>query len=570
MVDTRTRKTATIATEVESEPDIPMMSLNFETPEEIQRIVLEADGLQEETPAPEEATKKKRKPREDIHTSDVWTHFKRGPKGADGFLMATCNYCGMKYKQRNRKSTFSGNATATGANPAVWVFDQARSRKNLGKMVIAHEYLFNCATHHYFKVFVSDLQPLFKIVSRTTIRADCLSIYEEEKVALYQFFSKLDCRFSFTSDLWTCKGRDRGFMALTCHYIDDAWNLRKKLISFTALPSPHTGKHIAQAIHDQLVLWNLDKKAFSLELDNSTANDACITVLFATTPIQKDLHISGAMFHQRCACHILNLIVQDGLNVLNNEIANIRETMKYIRHSQARMEKFSLAASQVGASNKKLAWDVQTRWNSTYLMLELALELREAINRYATLDKRYTSNPSEQEWERVKMGLEMFYKWDKYWKDENIILAIACVLDPRCKLEVVEYYIEQMYPEECDTFMSNMNICMNQLFKESSSSSAVVSDTRAGMRERLRVKKSTEPGLKSEIEEYLAQPLDDSSIDDHFDILSWWKLKSPKYHVLARLAREIFAIPISTVASKSTFSTSGRTLHQGRSVGVVS
>ncbi|KAJ4731091.1 hypothetical protein LUZ62_012288, partial [Rhynchospora pubera] len=359
--------------------------LNFETPEEIRRIELEADGRQAdgpqadvpqgETPAPEEATKKKRKPREDIHTSDVWAHFKRGPKGADGFLTATCNYCGMKYKQGNRRSTsclwhhfnkgckevprskrlkpdtlqkllHAGKATTAGANPAVWVFDQARSRKNLGKMVIAHEYPFNCATHHYFKVFVSDLQPLFKMVSRTTIRADCLSIYEEEKVALYQFFSKLDCRFSFTSDLWTSKGRDRGFMALTCHYIDDAWNLRKRLISFTALPSPHTGKHIAQAIHDQLVLWNLDKKAFSLVLDNSSANDSCINVLFATTPIQKDLPISGAMFHQRCACHILNLIVQDGLDVLKKEIANIRETMKYIRHSQARMEKFSLAASQ--------------------------------------------------------------------------------------------------------------------------------------------------------------------------------------------------------------------------------
>ncbi|KAJ4819010.1 Zinc finger BED domain-containing protein DAYSLEEPER [Rhynchospora pubera] len=651
--------------------------LNFETPEQIQRIMLEADGPQAdapqadgpqvETPSPEKTIKKRKRkgPREDNHISEVWSHFTRGPKDDNGSLDATCNYCGKKYKQGNQRSTSSlwhhfergckkvprskrvkpdamqtllqaGKATTAGPNPTVWKFDQARSRKNFGKMVIAHDYPFNCATHHYLKVFASDLQPLFKMVSRTTVRADCLSIYEDEKAALYEFFSQLDCRFSFTSDLWTSKG-DRGFMALTCHYIDDAWKLRKRLIGFIALPSPHTGKHIAQAIHELLVLWDLDKKAFSLVLDNSSANDASITEMFNTTSIKKDLPVSGAIFHQRCACHILNLIVQDGLTVLSDEIENVRETMKYIRHSQARMEKFSLAVGQVGAPNKRPAWDVQTRWNSTYLMLELALELREAINRYATLDKRYTSKPSEQEWEKVKalvqclkpfyvatlklsgikyptlnlffpefcevylsikkmgssphpfvvqMSLEMFSKWDKYWKEGNIILAIACVLDPRYKLTVVKYYMEQMYPEDSATFIFNMKNCMNELFKEyveahsklvqnqagsstqqlrSSSATAELSDTRAGLRDAIRAKKNAEPGKKSELEEYFDEPLDEASIDDQFDILAWWKLKAPKYPVLARLTRDILAIPISTVASEATFSTSGRTLNPGRS-----
>ncbi|KAJ1688912.1 hypothetical protein LUZ63_013067 [Rhynchospora breviuscula] len=565
--------------------------LNFKTPEEIQRIVIEADGPPAdgspadgppadgppaETPSPQKTTKKRKRkgPREDNHTSEVWAHFTRGPKDDDGSLDASCNYCGKKYKQGNQRSTSSlwhhfergchkvprskrvkpdalqrllqaGKATAAaadGPNPTVWKFDQARSRKNFGKMLIAHDYPFNCATHHYFKVFVSDLQPLFKMVSRTTVRADCLSIYEDEKLALYEFFSQLDCRFSFTSDLWTSKG-NRGFMALTCHYIDDAWKLRKRLIGFIALPSPHTGKHIAQAIHELLVLWNLDKKAFSLVLDNSSANDASITELFNATSIKKDLPVSGAIFHQRCACHILNLIVQDGLSVLCDEIENIRETMKYIRHSQARIEKFSLAVGQVGAPNKRPAWDVQTRWNSTYLMLELALELRKAINRYATLDKRY-------------------------------------------KLTVVKYYMEQMYPEDSATFIFNMKNCMNELFKEyvqahsrmvqnqagsstqqlrSSSAPAKLSDIRAGLRDAIRAKKSAEPGMKSKLEEYFTEPHDEASIDDQFDILAWWKVKAPKYHVLARLTRDILAIPISTVASEATFSTSGRTLNPGRS-----
>jgi hypothetical protein len=112
------------------------------------------------------------------------------------------------------------------------------------------------------------------------------------------------------------------------------------------LPSPHTGKNISKAIHDKLVLWNLDKKAFRLVLDNSSANDVCIRELLNTS-IKDELRAKGSIFHQRCGCVILNLIVQDGLSVLCDEIKNIPETMKYIQHSQPRMEKFRLAATHV-------------------------------------------------------------------------------------------------------------------------------------------------------------------------------------------------------------------------------
>jgi hypothetical protein len=52
------------------------------------------------------------------------------------------------------------------------------------------------------------------MVSRNTVRLDCVKIYEEERVSLYELFGKLDFRFSFTSDLWTNKGKNRGFMSL--------------------------------------------------------------------------------------------------------------------------------------------------------------------------------------------------------------------------------------------------------------------------------------------------------------------------------------------------------------------
>jgi hypothetical protein len=44
-------------------------------------------------------------------------------------------------------------------------------------------------------------------------------------------------------------------------------------------------------------------------------------------------------------------------------------------------------------------------------------------------------------------------------------------------------------------------------------------------------KKISEP-LKSEIEEYLSDALDEVSLDDEFDILVWWKLKTQKLFLL--------------------------------------
>lgn len=213
-------------------------------------------------------------------------------------------------------------------------------------MVIAHDYPFNCVKHHFLKAFLADLQPSFKVPSRNTLRTDCINVYKEEQGTLYDQFGMFTCRFSFTSDLWTNKGRDRGFMALTCHYIDDTWKLRKRVIAFSPLESPHTGLNIAEAIYDRLVSWNLDKKVFCLVLDNATSNDAAVRELLKTS-INEGLPVSGNIFHQRCGCHILNLVVQDGLETLSDEIKNIRETMIYIRHSQARMEKFRHATAQV-------------------------------------------------------------------------------------------------------------------------------------------------------------------------------------------------------------------------------
>jgi hypothetical protein len=53
--------------------------------------------------------------------------------------------------------------------------------------------------------------------------------------------------------------------------------------------------------------------------------------------------------------------------------------------------------------------------------------------------------------------------------------------------------------------------------------------------------------------------------NSNFDILNWWRVNSTKFLIVAKIAWDVLAIPITTVASKLAFSTGGRMLDPFRS-----
>jgi len=68
---------------------------------------------------------------------------------------------------------------------------------------------------------------------------------------------------------------------------------------------------------------------------------------------------------------------------------------------------------------------------------------------------------------------------------------------------------------------------------------------------------------KSELDRYLMEDVEKPNVN--FDILNWWNVNSSKFPVLAKIARIVLAIPITTVASESAFSIGGRVLDPFRS-----
>ena len=68
---------------------------------------------------------------------------------------------------------------------------------------------------------------------------------------------------------------------------------------------------------------------------------------------------------------------------------------------------------------------------------------------------------------------------------------------------------------------------------------------------------------KSEFDKYLTGGFEEDS--DDFNTLEWWKVNTPRFPILSHIAKDVLAIPISTVASEAVFSTSRRVLDPFRS-----
>ncbi|XP_074359578.1 zinc finger BED domain-containing protein RICESLEEPER 2-like [Apium graveolens] len=391
-----------------------------------------------------------------------------------------------------------------------------------------------------------------------------------------------------------------------------------RVLNFCDVPPPHSGLVISEAVFKCLNDWGIIDKIGTLTVDNSVANDIALRYLKQTFSVRKKLPIDGRMFHARCCAHILNLYVQDGLVPTKEIVDKIRDGVKYVAASESRRIKFAEISMSLGLECKKLILDVSTRWNSTFSMLSCAIEFKNAFLIYSTSDlgfKEYV--PMTEDWERVEhvcSFLEVFadvtkvilgtdystsnfflseirrvkqvidqkavhpnvhirtmvrtmeLKFEKYWGETNLIMSIGAVMDPR-SLSYLTNALNELYLEYCKE-AKDASKEMNESSVSSSDASFFsapreipqgINDIESFIRQTGGIIEPT----KSELEEYLSEKILPPS--SKFDVLAWWKGNSTKFPVFSNMASDVLSIPISTVASESTFSARSRVIEPHRS-----
>jgi len=532
---------------------------------------------------------------------------------------------GTVERRTKRRYRYTGYANAA--------FDQDRSCSYLAKMIIQHDYPLHIVQQPAFRTLIESLQPRFKIVDVDTMEGEVYAVYQKEKENLLQAFNTMPGRISLTIGLWTTS-QTLGYVSLAGQFIDSEWKVHRRMLSFMMVSSPHSENALSEAISMTLSDWNMKDKLFTITLDNDcSSHDIYSANLRDYLSNKNNLMLKGQLFVVRCYAHILNVVAQDVIASIHGVIYNIRESIKFIKASSAREEKFAEIALQLEIpSTKTLCLDVTTQWNTTYLMLLAALDYKQAFTTLETCDDNYNEAPSGEDWKKVeaactylkllydsahsimastnptsnlffheawKLHLElsngtghedpifssiakdMHERFDKYWKDCSLVLAIAVVMDPRFKMKLVEFSYSKIYGAEAAKYVKVVNDAVHELYKEyvaqplpltpayaehsepnngpanannSHGAPAATGDGLLDFDMYLSEIQSSQPS-KSELEQYLDESL--TPRIQEFDILDWWKLNTVKFPTLSKMARDILAIPMSMVSSGTSIFSAG-------------
>ncbi|KAL2895914.1 putative AC transposase, partial [Bienertia sinuspersici] len=592
---------------------------------------------------PESTSKRKREEwiQIDEHRrAPVWLHYEfwllKGEDGKPDTKYAFCKYC-REHKYKASSGYGTSNASIhlkscqaylkfVAENPhSGAVFDQKVFIRLFAEAIMFHSYSLSIVEHEKLRVMLSYLQPKVQHVSRNTILKYCVKEHEILKATLHSKLDSIDSRICFTCDCWSTITK-HGYLTLIAHYVDNEW----------VFPSPHKVHDIYAFVLGLLKEWGLESKTFSLTVDNASSNDVMITLLKSDIHSSSLLPCDGKFFHVRCCAHILNLIVQSGMQTIDVSVDKLRQLVLYIDASDIRKCKFDQYVKEMNVDFVgKLQYDVCTRWNSTYKMIKRCLEARKAIDLFATRESNFDYGLSTNEWEVVEfvckflepfndittlfsgsdyptanlyllhvvaiekwlvlahnhnvpsiqlMCQSMMEKYEKYWSDHAIILSVAVVLDPRFKLKFVKGLYSMVYvPSEVDVRVRKVYDAMVELydFYRSSSSQTIPLPSQSYSNRSHSASSYSSHQFSTtdfmndffssnsscgEIDSKLDNYLNASLVanEDGFDVLKYWQSQKSIYPVLSRMAKDILAIPITSVASESSFSMGGRVLTKFR------
>ena len=432
------------------------------------------------------------------------------------------------------------------------------------------------------------LDPKYTVPSRRTIMRDRLPImYESKKQELYHKLQEVEfC--CLTTDLWTSKAT-MGFMTVTCHYISKEWSMESVILETIHIDVAHTSENLAAALKTVTDEWNINSKVHCVITDNASNIKGAIRI--------------NKWDHLACFAHTLNLIVTcsiEKVQEVSSVVQEVKNIVSFFHKSSKASDKLKLIQARLNIPEHKLVQHVQTRWNSSYYMLERYLEQNEAIrttlcildrndliittNKNSLLEeivsilKPFEDVTREMSGEKyvsaskiipLSKALQHFntsHTCTSSLKDMltqemnmegNQLLASATIIDPRFKKipfsdrNAAERVIRQTVTEvSSHTPAGSTETDTTSSFDEPSTNSVWHFFDQQAAESARRPQSIT---ALTEIQQYIKTPL----LGRKEDPLLWWKANSHVYPTLTRSARKYLSILATSVPSERLFSVAG-------------
>jgi len=216
--------------------------------------------------------------------------------------------------------------------------------------------------------------------------------------------SRAKSKIHISCDLWTSPN-SIAILGITAQFIDEHGTLKNLVLGMKELVGEHTGENMSKLILDVIKEYGIQKNLGYFTMDNAPDNDTLLTHL--SSALRREFQVSYEAVHHRIRCqgHVINLAVKSFLfvtdkeNIEQDNATNVYEvTLKeieewrkkgplgklhnfvvWIAGSTQRLHNF------LELTNQRIPRDNTTRWNSWFMMLQMAWNLRELIDEFITL-----------------------------------------------------------------------------------------------------------------------------------------------------------------------------------------
>lgn len=351
--------------------------------------------------------------------SDVWEFFQRVKNDDNVVLSINCQLCEAVYGISTSTTTLRRHLLGT--HSTIYTLENKQQRQiipytsaeqkhitvKLTQWISVNLQPFSIVEQTEFQQFIYALDPRYIIPCRQTIKQEVDTLFLQRRSNIQLEINNFTTKFALTTDIWSSSYNNTAFLGITMHYINNDWKLKKCVLDFIPIEGSHSSRLILSKITNLLQEFNLSDRIISLTTDNGSNMLAC------GRELANELEACFSNFtfsHKRCAAHIINLAVKAGMKCLDDSIIKLRRFVIKIRNSQVLLDDLK---SICRIKNKKFLMpiqDIDTRWNSTYQMIERQIIMQDVIEILVHSHEDILKNlyPRSSEWSKIMVYIFYF------------------------------------------------------------------------------------------------------------------------------------------------------------------
>ena len=462
-----------------------------------------------------------------------------------------------------------------------------------------------------FTKLLHQLDPRYQIPSRRTLMRDILPKKYEDKMAIIQGILNEAPYVSVTTDIWSSI-QSIGYMTITAHCLTPNWELKSLVLQTRALSEAHTAANIAGVLKQCANERQIEDKLVGICTDNAANATAAVSIC--------------GWRHIPCLAHTLNLVVQAALSGGHSGqpgphaavIKRIKDIVSYFHRSIKASDELRKVQAQLSLPEYKLMQECETRWNSTFFMLERYLVLHTAVTTTLCLLnqnvmcimgeelgvisemidalKPYelaTRELSSDKYTSVSKVIPLVHQLQSLCStqvdnntlsrllsiqlsrrftgiENSYVLAVSCFCDPRFKkLPFKDPKALEQAEKRLIAEMTSIHDNTSADNTSSSSNTAEISSNPLWITHDNQVTQATTTSRQSVVSQMdcsleVKMYCRELNLPRKDDPLLWWMTNQAKYPLVSKVAFKYLGIPATSVPSERLFSKAGELVSKRR------